>query len=209
MRTDPFTDTAMFFVLSDQGHLGLWRWVFLALFWGLLIGGLSIALARFRTEPEQRSAHHVALAFLRIFIGTMWFQNLFWKLPFGQDNGLTFWTREMATKSAFPDLYGPLVNDLILPNFALVNPAVFALELAFAVSLMLGIGVRLMGLVAVPFLANLWLGLYRHPNEWPWTYMFLAGLMFLFAVEGAGRSLGLDGLIRKRAPSNPLARYAD
>ena len=208
MRTDPFTDTAMFFVLSDQGHLGLWRWVFLLLFWGLLIGSLAIAVARYRTEPEQRTGHHLMLAFLRIFIGSMWFQNLFWKLPFGQDNGLTFWTKEMLTKAAFPQIYTPLVGDVILPNFWLVNPAVFLLELGFAVSLRLGIGVRVLGLIGVPFIANLWLGLYRHPNEWPWTYMFLAGLMGLFAVEGAGRSLGLDGLIRRRGPSGVFGRYA-
>jgi uncharacterized membrane protein YphA (DoxX/SURF4 family) len=207
MRTDPFTDTAMFLVLADQTHLGLWRWVFLALFYGLLIGGLSIAVARFRTEPEQRAPRHLMLAFLRMFVGAMWFQNLFWKLPFGVDNGLTFWTKEMATKAAFP-FYAPLVNDVLLPNFWLVNPAVFLLELGFAVSLMLGLGVRLMGLIGVGFVLNLWLGLYRHPHEWPWTYMFLAGLLGLFAVEGAGRSLGLDGLIRRRRPHNLFARYA-
>lgn len=207
MRTDPFTDTAMFLVLADQTHLGVWRWIFLLLFWGMLIAGLSIVVARFKSEPEQRSGHHVMLAFLRIFIGTMWFQNLFWKLPIGGPNGLSHWTSEMATKAAFP-FYTPLVNDVLLPNFALLNTFVFALELAFAASLMLGVGVRLIGAVGVLFIANLWIGLYRHPHEWPWTYMFLAGLMGLFAVEGAGRSLGLDGLIRKRRPDAVIARYA-
>ena len=41
---------------------------------------------------------------------------------------------------------------------------------------------------------QLWLGIYRpgDPAEWPWSYVFLAMLMFLFALEGAGRYLGLD-----------------
>ena len=39
------------------------------------------------------------------------------------------------------------------------------------------------------------------PSEWPWTYMFLAMLMLLFALEGAGRSLGLDARLRRQVPA--------
>jgi hypothetical protein len=60
--------------------------------------------------------------------------------------------------------------------------------------------VRLTGALGILFVLNLWIGLYRHPQEWPWTYIFLAGLMALFSVEAAGRSLGLDGWLRRRYP---------
>jgi hypothetical protein len=40
----------------------------------------------------------------------------------------------------------------------------------------------------------LWLGLYRHPQEWPWEYIFLAVVQGMFAVVDAGRGLGLDAL---------------
>lgn len=205
MRTDPFTDIGMFLILSDQTYLGIWRWVFLIAFYGLLFGGVAIAVARYSAEPEQRSGHHVTLAFLRMLIGAMWFQNLFWKLPLGAVNGLHFWTKEMATNAAFA-FYTPLVNDVLLPNFYLFNPFVFFLELGFAASLMLGLGVRLTGVVGVLFVMNLWLGLYRHKQEWPWAYIFLAGLHGLFAVEAAGRSLGLDGWLHKRFPPGPNRR---
>jgi len=55
--------------------------------------------------------------------------------------------------------------------------------------------------LAVAYTLQLWLGLYDNPSEWPWTYMFLAMLMFLFALEGAGRSLGLDAWLRREVPS--------
>jgi hypothetical protein len=29
-----------------------------------------------------------------------------------------------------------------------------------------------MAIIGMLFVAHLWLGLYRHPGEWPWTYIF-------------------------------------
>jgi len=85
---------------------------------------------------------------------------------------------------------------------------VFLAELAFAVSLMLGLSVRLVATIAAIYSLHLWLGLYRHPAEWPWNYMFLAIVHVQFAVYAAGRSLGLDALIHRRAPNNVFTRLA-
>jgi hypothetical protein len=38
-------------------------------------------------------------------------------------------------------------------------------------------------------------------SEWPWSYVFLAVLLFLFALEGACRSLGLDAWLCRKVPS--------
>jgi hypothetical protein len=67
--------------------------------------------------------------------------------------------------------------------------------------MMLGLAVRLVGVLAFVYTLQLWLGLYANPSEWPWTYMCLALLMFLFALEGAGRSLGFDAWLRREVPS--------
>src|SRR5262249_43615716 len=90
----------------------------------------------------------------------------------------------------------------------IIDPLVFLAELAFAVSLLLGLGVRLVAVIAAVYSLHLWLGLYRHPAEWPWNYMFLAIVHVLFAVYAAGRSLGLDAMIRRRVPGNELTRLA-
>ena len=44
--------------------------------------------------------------------------------------------------------------------------------------------------------ANLWLGLYSAPGEWPWTYGFLIIIQLLFVIDPPGRSLGVDALRR-------------
>jgi uncharacterized membrane protein YphA (DoxX/SURF4 family) len=95
-----------------------------------------------------------------------------------------------------------------LPFITIIDPLVFLAELVFAVSLMLGISVRLVAIVAAVYSLHLWLGLYRHPGEWPWNYMFLAILHVQFAVYAAGRSLGIDALIRRRVSDNVLTRLA-
>src|SRR5258708_19055331 len=81
------------------------------------------------------------------------------------------------------------------------GPIVFLAELVFAASMMLGLAVRLVGVLAIAYVLQLWLGLYDNPSEWPWTYMFLALLMFLFALEGSGRSLGFDAWLRRDVPA--------
>src|SRR6266481_4058041 len=72
-----------------------------------------------------------------------------------------------------------------------------------AVSLMLGVFVRLGGVVGALQIVNLWLGLYSAPGEWPWTYFFLLLLMLSFALHHYGRSLGLDAIIVSRLRQRP------
>ena len=42
---------------------------------------------------------------------------------------------------------------------------------------------------------NLWLGLYRSPAEWPWTYFFLIVVQIMLLVQRPGRSVGLDAIL--------------
>ena len=61
--------------------------------------------------------------------------------------------------------------------------------------------------LALLFTLNLWLGIYNQntgPAEWPWAYVFLMMLNGFFVIHAAGRSLGLDALLR-RHPVGPLA----
>jgi hypothetical protein len=47
------------------------------------------------------------------------------------------------------------------------------------------------------FTAQLYIGLYRNPSEWPWAYVFIIVINWLFYIYAAGRSLGLDALLRR------------
>jgi uncharacterized membrane protein len=204
VRTNPFYDTWLFLIGSTPDHdaLGAWKYVFVVLFIILLVASVAIAVRNWRNDPSQRTGAHLATWFIRTLMGCMWFQGVLWKLPLFTENGLYFWTKQEEGRAAF-EFHRELVTNLLLPYFNVLNPIVFVAELAFAVSLMLGLGVRIVGLLAALFALQLWLGLYvERPGdiaEWPWNYLFLAALMFFLSQHDAGRSLGLDALIRRRA----------
>jgi hypothetical protein len=208
MRTNPFFDAWLFLVGSTDDHraLGPLRYVFVALFLALLVTNAWIALKNWREDPTQRTGTHLTVWSCRVLIGSMWFQGCLWKLPLPVSGGFEYWTGQMGEHAAFA-FHRALVENLYLPNLSLIDPLVFLAELMFAFSLMLGFGVRLVGVVAALYSLHLWLGLYSHPGEWPWNYVFLAMVHVLFAVYAAGLSLGVDALARRRGESGVVARF--
>jgi uncharacterized membrane protein YphA (DoxX/SURF4 family) len=105
-------------------------------------------------------------------------------------------------KHAVIPLQADFVNNIVLPHFYLFAPVVYCMEVLTAVSLILGVFVRLGGVIGALQIANLWLGLYSAPGEWPWTCFFLFPLILSFALHHYGRGLGVDALIvaRSREP---------
>ena len=194
MKPNPLVDVITF--LTQSGWPTLW-------FWLLLVASIVIAAYAFATIAEQRRVSHVTRWLCRLLIGAMWWQQTLWKLPpaytdrpntpFGT-TGLAYWMTQMGQHAAIP-LQADFVNYIVLPHFYLFAPVVYALEVATAVSLLLGLGVRLFGILGALQILNLWLGLYSAPGEWPWTYFFLLVLQVIFAVDVYGRSLGIDGIL--------------
>jgi hypothetical protein len=202
MPKNPITDVWQFLIGTTGDHLrlGNWRYLVLALFWALLLAGIAMALRNWQEDPGQRTGRHLGIWLVRVLIGCMWFQGMLWKLPLPVSDGLQYWTEQESTNAAF-EFHRTFMKDVVLPNMMIFGPIVFVAELAFAASMLLGLAVRLVGVLAVAYALQLWLGLYANPAEWPWTYMFLALLMFLFALEAAGRSLGFDAWLRRDVPA--------
>jgi hypothetical protein len=204
MPKNPITDIWQFLIgtTDDYLKLGALRFVILALFWALLIAGIGFAIRNWREDPTQRTGRHFGMWFVRVLVGCMWFEGMLWKLPLPVSDGLQYWTEQEATRAAF-EIHRTLVKDFLLPNLHLFGPLVFLAELTFAASMILGAAVRLVGVLAIVFVLQLWLGIYLpgEPAEWPWSYIFLAMLMFLFSLHAAGRSLGLDAWLRRHVPA--------
>lgn len=204
MPKNPMTDMWQFLTAttSDYLDLGGWRYLLLVLFWALMLAGIFIAWRNWREDPAQRTAQHLGTWFVRVLIGCMWFEAMLWKLPLPVSGGLQFWTEQEATRAAF-ELHREFVKNILLPYLYLFGPLVFFSELTFAVSLILGFAVRIVSAFAMLFVLQLWLGIYLpgDPAEWPWSFVFLAMLMFLFSLHAAGRSLGLDAWLRRHVPA--------
>ena len=202
MPTNPFTDIWHFLTgnTNDYLHQGNWRYVILALFWILLLASTAVAFKNWQEDPAQRTGRHLGVWLVRVLIGCMWFQGMLWKLPLPVSDGLQYWTEQESTNAAF-EFHRTFLKDVVLPNMKLFGPIVFLAELVFAGSMLLGLSVRLVGLLACVYTLQLWLGLYDNSSEWPWTYMFLALLMFWLAFEAAGRSLGFDAWLRRTVPA--------
>jgi hypothetical protein len=198
MKHDPISDVIDFFQRPGLTTV---------IFWLLVLGSIAIAVYVFSTMPEQRRFEHVGNWIFRLLIGCMWWQQTLWKLPpyytdhpdqpFGA-TGLAYWMGLLGKSAAIP-LQADFVNNIVLPHFYVFAPIVYAAEVLTAVSLILGVFVRLWGLIGALQILNLWLGLYNAEGEWPWTYFFLLVLQLIFALHRYGRSLGLDALIAKRS----------
>ena len=195
------------FLTADTGDfnaLGVWKYALLLVFYALLVAGVALAVVNWREDPRQRDGRMLWLFTTRFLIGCMWFQGTLWKLPFGQQNGLHYWTQQMASRAAF-EFHREFVTQVLLPHFAILNPIVYFAEFGFAAALILGLCVRLASLGAMAFTLNLWLGIYNKgpgdPDEWPWSYIFLVMVLGYFLVDAAGRALGADAWLRRNVAS--------
>ena len=191
MRTNPFSDALEFLAQGEwTGYV----------FWLLIAASVVIAAVNLLRDPGQRSGLHLWNWLARFFIGAMWWQQSLWKLPpTYTDNpdgsgGLRYWMEEMA-KWASTGLQRHFVRDVVLPHFYFFAPQVYFAEVLIAVTLILGLFSRLGAFVGALMAINLWLGLYRSPAEWPWTYFFLIFVQITLLVQRPGRSLGLDAAL--------------
>jgi uncharacterized membrane protein YphA (DoxX/SURF4 family) len=204
MPKNPFSDVWQFLTgtTSDHLQLGVLGTILAVFYWVLLIVSIYIAVRSWKEDPQQRTGTHLGTWAVRVLIGTMWFEGMLWKLPLPVSGGLEYWTGQMGNRAAF-EFHREFVTGFLLPNLKFFGPLVFLAEFTFAASLILGLGVRFVATAGIFFVLHLWIGIYLpgEPAEWPWSYVFLAMLMFLFALYAAGRSLGLDGWLRRNVPT--------
>jgi uncharacterized membrane protein YphA (DoxX/SURF4 family) len=197
MRVNPFYDIWLFLTGDTGSHLavGAWRYLLVAMFWGLVVASIYLAYRNWQADPTQRTQAGLGMWLARVAIGSMWFEGCLWKLPIPAE-GFRFWLEQEAQYAAF-DAHKMLVTSILLPAFTLVNIVAFLSEIGMACAFILGFGVRAFALLGMVFAAQLYFGLYLNPGEWPWSYVFIVVICWVFYVCAAGRSLGLDALLRR------------
>ena len=197
MRVNPFYDSWLFLIGEDSFHLGIgpWRYLLVAIFWALVIASFYLAYRNWQLDRTQRTLPHFGTWLARGVIGAMWFEGSLWKLPI-PSGGFQYWVEQEAKYAAF-DWYQAFVSSVLLPGFTFVNVLAFLAEIGMAASFILGFGVRAFALFGMVYAAQLYFGLFRHPSEWPWEFVFIVVLCWLFFIYAAGRSLGLDALLRR------------
>jgi hypothetical protein len=204
VRTNPFYDTWLFLIgrTGDHENSGV-GWLLTPLFLALLLASIWIARKNWQQDPAQRTREHLAIWFMRIMIGAMWYQGSLWKLPLPVSGGFAGWTGALGENAAF-EFHKWIAKNIFVPLLPVINPLVYLTELSLAVAFILGFLVRPMGIIGMLFVVHLWLGLYLHPGEWPWLYIFLIFVQGFFVLNNAGKSLGLDVLLG-RAPVGAFA----
>ena len=148
----------------------------------------------------------LGLAIFRIFVGYLWFQQLFWKLPPDFAGLYRYIIRE--TQFAFIPGYSYILQHTFLvgctsPNstagctlFVPMAAGVWTGEFVVSICLLFGIFSRFGGFLSTLLALQLYVGLSN--SEWYWTYGMLILLGLTLTAVPAGRRLGVDQWLAPR-----------
>ena len=148
------------------------------------------------------------LALIRMFVGYLWFQQLFWKMP-PDFRGLYPYIIRESQHTIIPG-YGALLQHTFLAGcsslstptgctvFVPLAVCVWTAELLVSISLLFGLFTRLGAILATILSLQLYVGLAYAPGEWIWTYGMLVLLALALVAVPAGRRLGADQWLAPR-----------
>lgn len=172
------------------------------------------------TTPITLSERSITgLALVRIFVGYLWFQQLFWKMP-PDFAGLYKYIVRESQHTILPG-YGYILQHTFLSGctslqnasgctlFVPLAAGEWIVELVIAISLMFGVFTRFGAILGVILAAQLYIGLGY--VDWYWTYGMLVLLGLALTAVPAGRRLGIDQWLAPRlqaaASHNRFARF--
>jgi thiosulfate dehydrogenase (quinone) large subunit len=155
-----------------------------------------------RGGPANDATARISAVVVRIVVGLLWIENLSWKVPpnFGadDDSGLYHFTK-LAIEHPLVPAYSSLVENLVLPNFAAFAWGVYVVEICLGLFLLLGLATRFWAIVGIAQTIAIFLSVGAAPNEWKWSYFLMATAHLAVLGFAAGRVLGLDSILRRRA----------
>ncbi|MBI9046256.1 MAG: DoxX family membrane protein [Anaerolineaceae bacterium] len=139
------------------------------------------------------------VSLLRIMMGllflTTWFSNLN-KGFYTPDGILAFFTDNFPQAENPLTWYAGFIEGVILPIRSIFAPFQLIAELTLGIALLTGTFTRLFSLAGLFFLLNTFLGTFGH--DWPWAYIMPIAIHAVLFFTNAGRSMGLDAVLKKR-----------
>ncbi|WP_372729427.1 DoxX family protein [Nocardioides sp.] len=158
-----------------------------------------------RPDPDAVRINPWLLGIFRAGVALLWIENVQWKRPpdFGSLEKFTTFAVDYPVLAP----WSWIVENLVLPNMTFFGWITILTEASLGAFLLVGLLTRFWALVGMVQTVAITLSVLNAPHEWEWSYylMFLAHLGLL--ATAAGRSVGLDGLLRPvwQASSSRLA----
>lgn len=158
-----------------------------------------------RLSRIEASVTRASPAGLRVTAGLLWLSNVSWKVPprFGESadgcRGLCAFVQAGIDHPVVPG-YPWLLEHVVRPNLGLFGWVVLVVEFVLAALLLSGTLTRGAALVGVLQSIAIGLAVANKPGEWYWSYALMAALHVAVFATAAGRSAGVDSLIRRARP---------
>lgn len=145
-------------------------------------------------EPPSGIFSRSGLAAVRVVLGLMWLDKVGARVP-PDFAGLTssIGAGDLGSGS---DPLARLVRSVVTPNVELLGWIVLSIEVALGVFLILGLTTRLWAGIGVIQSLVIFAAVAGSTRVWTWTYILMAAAHVAVLASAAGRSFGLDGLLR-------------
>jgi thiosulfate dehydrogenase (quinone) large subunit len=134
------------------------------------------------------------MAAVRVLVGVLWLSNTGWKTP-PDFPALRAFTAEAVEHPVFPP-FSWLVEHVVLENFTPFGWLVLGTEVLLGALLVVGLFTRAAAIVGALMSVTIMLSVALAPGEWPWSYYLMIGANLTLFATAAGRTWGLDGLVR-------------
>ena len=143
----------------------------------------------------------LAVGLFRLMFGVLWLDAALQKAPWVIQDGQRFgwlygWLWKEINHPTF-GVYKAFLESVVLPHFTLFGYLSFFAEVTIGLSLLLGLCTVLGGVGGALWQFNIALGSYSVPGEWYWIWPLLIAPHLVFAHSRAGRSVGLDLILRQ------------
>lgn len=164
------------------------------------MGGMALGS---QTEAPGSRIERLAPVLLRVTAGLLWLSNVGWKTPpdFGRSadrcSGLCRFVEAGVDDAVIPP-WGWVLENIVSPNLSAFGYLTLVTEFLLAVLLLSGTLTRAAALVGFGQSIAIGLTVANAEGEWYWSYLLMAALHVAVFAMAAGRSYGVDAMLRQR-----------